>query len=159
MSKMKNMLLARTAPMIGHMPAYANSLTALLPSIYTAMDVVSRELVGFVPGVTRNASAERAAVGQTVSYPIAPAQQAYDIVPAMNVPEPPDNTFVTGTMAITKSRAVPWGFTGEEQRVTFAESLFPGDYTDWESGERVTLREGEAITLPAWGWKVFIAAR
>ena len=116
MSKMKNMLLARTAPMIGHMPAYANSLTALLPSIYTAMDVVSRELVGFVPGVTRNASAERAAVGQTVSYPIAPAQQAYDIVPAMNVPEPPDNTFVTGTMAITKSRAVPWGFTGEEQR-------------------------------------------
>src|SRR5690606_4373422 len=116
MSRMKNILLARRAPMIGYLGAYANTLTALIPEIYAAMDTVSRELVGFIPSVTRSATAERAAVGQTVTYPIAPKQQAYDVTPAMSVPEPPDNTFEVGNMAITKSRAVPWGFTGEEQR-------------------------------------------
>ncbi|MGL6291827.1 MAG: alpha amylase C-terminal domain-containing protein, partial [Silanimonas sp.] len=49
-----------------------------------------------------------------------------------------------------------FNFTGEEQRPTFKEALYPGEYTDWASGERVTLREGEPITLPAWGWTVFI---
>lgn len=115
-SRMQGILLARRAPMIGHLGAYANTLTALIPDIYAAMDTVSRELVGFVPGVTRSATVERAAVGQTVTYPVAPAQAAYDVTPAMAVPEPPDNVFEVGTMAITKSRAVPWGFTGEEQR-------------------------------------------
>lgn len=113
---MLGILSARSAPMIGYAGAYANSLTALIPTLYAAMDTVSRELVGFIPSVTRNASAERVAVGQTVSYPIAPSQVAYDVTPAMAIPEPPDNTIGTGTMAITKSRAVPFGFTGEEQR-------------------------------------------
>ena len=49
-----------------------------------------------------------------------------------------------------------FNFSAEEQRVTFQDALYPGDYTDWERGERITLREGEPMTLPAWGWKVFI---
>lgn len=97
-------------------PAYANTLTPLIPDMYAAMDVVSRELVGFVPSAMRAPSVERAAVGQSVSYPVAPEQEAYDIVPSMHIPEPPDNQFDTQFMAITKSRAVPFGITGEEQR-------------------------------------------
>lgn len=116
MSKMKMILASRRAPMIGYMPAYANSISNLIPAIYSALDTVSRELVGFLPSVTRSASAERVAVGQSITYPIAPPQQAFDIVPSMNTPEPPDNTFGVGTMAITKSRGVPFGFTGEEQK-------------------------------------------
>lgn len=116
MNRMQGILLARRAPMIGHLGAYANVLTALIPDIYAAMDTVSRELVGFVPSVNRNATAERAAVGQTVTFPIAPPMTAYDVTPAMAIPEPPDVTPEVGTMAITKSRAVPFGFTGEEQR-------------------------------------------
>lgn len=116
MSKTKQMLLARSAPVIGTLPAYANTLSALIPDIYAAMDVVSRELVGFIPSAMRAPGVERAAVGQMVNYPIAPIQQSYDIVPAMTVPEPPDNAFTTGQMAITKSKAVPFGITGEEQR-------------------------------------------
>jgi len=61
-------------------------------------------------------SVERAAVGQSVTYPVAPQQVASDIVPAMQVPEPPDNTIGFGTMAITKARGVKFGWTGEEQR-------------------------------------------
>jgi glycosidase len=44
----------------------------------------------------------------------------------------------------------------EAQRTTFKEALYPGEYTDWQSGERVILREGEPVDLPAWGWRVFI---
>lgn len=116
MSHMKNILLSKQAPLVGSLPAYANTLSALIPDIYAAMDVVSRELVGYVPSAMRAPGVERAAVGQQVNYPIAPEQQSYDIVPAMTVPEPPDNAFTTGTMAITKSKAVPFGITGEEQR-------------------------------------------
>lgn len=96
--------------------ATANTLTRLIPDLYAALDVVSRELIGFIPGVSRDASAERAAVGQSVVWHIAPEMDAYDVTPAMNVPEPPDVAIGNSTMTITKSRAVPFGWTGEEQR-------------------------------------------
>lgn len=113
---MRGIVAARRAPAIVHISAYANTLTAIIPDIFAAMDVISRELVGFIPSSMRAPGVERAAVGQSVTYPIAPVQAAYDITPAMAVPEPPDNTFTTGFMAITKSRGVPFGFTGEEQQ-------------------------------------------
>lgn len=118
MNKMQGILLAQRAPMIGHLSAYAyaNTLTGLLPSLYAGLDVVSRELVGIIPGVQRSATAERVAVGQSTVYHVAPAANVSDVVPAMAVPEPTDQTIGTGTMAITKSRAANFGFTGEEQR-------------------------------------------
>lgn len=116
MSNMKQILASGVAPAIGYMPAYANSLSALVPAIFEAMYVTSRELTGFIPSVQRVTGAERVAVGQSITFPVAPAQVAYDIVPSMTVPTPPDNTMGVGTMAITKSRAVPFGFTGEEQK-------------------------------------------
>jgi hypothetical protein len=113
----QGILAARAAPVIVHMDAYAaNTLTGVIGSLFNGLNVVSRELVGFIPSVRRNTGVERAAVGQTVTFPIAPAQVATDVVPAMQVPTPPDNTIGTGTMAITKSRKVAFGWTGEEQR-------------------------------------------
>ncbi len=124
MSNMKNILRARTAPMIGNLSAYAyaNTLTEILGDIYTAMDVVSRELVGYIPSVMRAPGVEAAAVGQTVTYPIAPPQTASDIVPAMTPPSNNDNVFDTGTMTITKARAAKFNFVGEEQRALNAGS-------------------------------------
>jgi len=112
----KLVLASALAPAIIHNAAYANTLTAIIPDLYAAMDVVSRELVGFIPAANRAPGVERAAVGQSVSYPIAPDMAAYDVAPAMAIPEPPDVTIDVGFMTITKSRAVPFGFTGEEQR-------------------------------------------
>lgn len=105
-------------PYIGHLAAYAaaNTLTRLIPDLYAGMDVVSREQVGFIPGVARAPGVERAALNQDVVYHIVPPQTARDIVPAMTIPEPRDQTIGNGTMKITKSRAVEFGWTGEEQR-------------------------------------------
>lgn len=127
-SNMGAILASRQAPAIVHMSAYANTLTSIIPTIYAAMDVVSRELVGFIPSSMRAPGVERAAVGQSVPYPIAPAQSASDVTPAMQVPEPPDNTITTGTMAITKARKVAWGFTGEEQTALNSGGLMGPGY-------------------------------
>ncbi len=107
-----------TTPMLGHLSAYAyaNTLTRLIPDLYAALDVVSRELVGFIPSVFRNANAERAAVGQAVVYHVAPAMGMFDVTPAMNTPEPADVVIGNGTITITKSKGVEFGWTGEEQR-------------------------------------------
>jgi len=96
--------------------AFDNVITGLLPDLYQGLDVVSREQVGFIPGVTRNAGAERAAVGENVTYHVAPASVATDIAPAMAIPEPADQTIGTGQLQITKSRSVQFGWNGEEMK-------------------------------------------
>ena len=54
-----------------------NTLTGLIPTIYTALDVVSREQVGFIPAVAKNAKADAAAKDQTVTAPVAPEAKVY----------------------------------------------------------------------------------
>ena len=61
--------------------ATQNTLTGLIPTLYAALNVVSREMVGLIPAVNRDSSAERAAVGQVVRSPIAAAGDLEDIVP------------------------------------------------------------------------------
>lgn len=95
---------------------FDNDLTRLIPELYAALDIVSRELVGYVPSVNRNTGAERAAVGQAVVWPVAPTMTPVDIQPAMSIPEPADVTIGNRDITITKSRAVEFGWTGEEQR-------------------------------------------
>jgi len=91
-----------------------NTLTNLIPTLYEALDVVSRELVGFIPSVTRDSQLARAAIGQTVYSPVAPAATAGD-VKANTVP-PDDGQQAIGniSLAITKSRYVPIRWQGEE---------------------------------------------
>lgn len=95
----------------------ANTLTGLSPSLYQGLDIVSRELVGFIPAVTRNTSAERAALNQTITYPIAPSLTAGDITPSMIPTNPSDLTIGTGTLSISKAREVEFAFVGEEHRL------------------------------------------
>lgn len=90
------------------------TLTGLIPTIYEAMDVVSREMVGFIPAVSRDSSAERAAVNQDVTSPVVGAMAAEDLTPAAYAADTPNQTIGSVTMKITKARSVPFGITGEE---------------------------------------------
>lgn len=94
----------------------ANTLTSLIPDAYAALDVVSRELVGFIPAVTLDADASRAAVGQTVRSHVAPAAAASDITPGVTPPNDGDQTIGNKSITITKARRVPFRWNGEESR-------------------------------------------
>lgn len=107
------LLLSASAPIVA-VAVYDNTLTNLIPDLYAGLDVVSRELVGFIPSVSRNSGVERAAVGESVRYPITPTANVSNISPAMVVPEPTAQTIGNGYMQITKARAAEFGFVGEE---------------------------------------------
>lgn len=91
-------------------------LTGLIPSLYSAVDIVSRELVGFIPAVQRDASVERAALNQLVTIPIVPQGALEDIVPAMVPPGTGAQTIGNVQLSITKSKAYPILWTGEEEK-------------------------------------------
>ena len=93
----------------------ANTLTGLIPTLYTALDVVSRELVGMIPAVSSDMSFARAAVGQTVTSPVAPAAIATDITPAVTPPNDGDQNIGLISMVISKARRVPVRWNGEEK--------------------------------------------
>jgi hypothetical protein len=94
----------------------ANTLTGLVPTIYTALDVVSREQIGFIPNVSRDATAESGAVGQTVRSPIVPPGSLEDITPGVNPGDSGDHVLDYADVVITKSKAYPIRWTGEEQK-------------------------------------------
>ncbi len=93
----------------------ANTLTGLTVTIYNALDVVSRELTGFIPAVSSDLTYDRAAKGQTVTSPVAPAATASDITPGVTPPNDGDQTIGKVDMTITKARRVPVRWNGEEK--------------------------------------------
>ncbi len=93
-----------------------NTLTGLIPTIYESLDIVSRELTGAINAATRDTGAERAAVGQSILVPIAPATAAADTTPAVTAPNTGDQTVGNVSMQISKSRHVAIRWNGEEQR-------------------------------------------
>jgi len=94
----------------------SNTLTGLIPDLYAALDVVSRELIGFIPAVTTDAQVNRAAVGQNVTVAVAPSSNSLvDTTPAMSVPSAADQTIGSVSVQITKSKAVPFSWEGNEQ--------------------------------------------
>ena len=94
----------------------ANTLTSLVPDLYESLDIVSRELAGFIPSVTLDATAERAALNQAIRIPITPAAPAEDVSPGQLPPDDGDQTVGNTPFTITKSRMVPFRWTGEEQK-------------------------------------------
>lgn len=94
----------------------ANTLTNLVPDIYAALDVVSRELTGFIPAVQRDPSTDRVAVGENLRIAQAPSNSAGgDVTAAMSFPSAADQTIANKTFSISKSRYFPFSWNGEEQ--------------------------------------------
>lgn len=93
----------------------ANTLTAVLPAIYAGLNRVSREMIGAIPAVQRDATLTRAAVGQTVSVPVVPAATGGNVTPATTAPNDGDVTPETVQVSISKSKYSPVRWSGEEQ--------------------------------------------
>lgn len=94
----------------------ANTLTSLTPTLYEALDIVSREMVGYIPAVSRNSSAERAALNQSILVPLTTPGTPGDNTPAVTAPNTGDQTVDNVSMTIDKSKHVPIRWNGEEQR-------------------------------------------
>jgi hypothetical protein len=92
-----------------------NTITSIVPDIYEALDVVSRELTGLIPAVTINTSAARAGKDQNIVVDVEPAGNGTDVTPAMTTPDPTGQTSGSKTITINKSRAFEFGFVGEDQ--------------------------------------------
>lgn len=93
----------------------ANTLTNLTPTLYAALDVVSRELSGMIVSVSRDSGMERAAKDQTIRSFVAPASTASDISPGQLPADNGDQTIGSKSITISKSRYVPIRWNGEEQ--------------------------------------------
>jgi hypothetical protein len=94
----------------------ANTLNQLMPDLYEALDIVSREQIGFIPAVTLDARAERASLNQVIRVPIAPASAAENVTPGSLPPDTGDQVIGNNQFAIGKSMRVPFRWTGEEQK-------------------------------------------
>lgn len=94
----------------------ARTLTNVIPDLYEALDIVSRELVGFIPATQSSMTAERAAVNQTVYSPVVAALTAADTTPGVTPPDTGDNSVDAVALSITKSRHVPVRINGEQNR-------------------------------------------
>lgn len=106
----------------------AMTLTGLIPIIYDGMDMVAREMVGFIPAVDVDAKAEEAAVGQYITTPVTGTATMGDIVPGQLPPDDGDQTIGTKQFQITKSKYSPIRWSGEElkgfqQNGTYAKTL------------------------------------
>tara|TARA_R100001163_G_C5056922_1_gene193416 strand:+ start:654 stop:1787 length:1134 start_codon:yes stop_codon:yes gene_type:complete len=93
----------------------ANTLTNLIPDVYAALDVVSRELVGAIPGVNRDARADRLATNQTLRSPVAPVNTTSTYTPSMAIPSAIDQTFTNKQLTLSKNKYAGFSWTGEEE--------------------------------------------
>jgi hypothetical protein len=123
------------------------TLTNLIPDLYSNLDVVSRELTGFIPSVTLDPEASRAAVGQTVRSFVAPTQSAADISPGVTPPNDGDQTIGNVPITISKARRVPIRWSGEDDlgansgpgASISAHSKFSRLSARWQTKSRPTL--------------------
>ena len=94
----------------------ANTITNLIPDLYEGLDVVSRELTGFIPAVSTDNQIERVSLDDTVRVPQTQAQSAADNTPAAASPDTGDQTIENTTVTIDNSKHVPIRWNGEQQK-------------------------------------------
>ena len=103
----------------------ANTLTGLYQTIYAAMNVVSRELIGMIPAVSKDSQAEQVTLNQPIRSPVVPAPTVKDISPS-NISSTGENMAVTFVdVEITKQRKVDFHMTAEEERGLMAGGTMP----------------------------------
>lgn len=106
--------------------AYAspNTLTNLIPTLYAAADIVSREQIGFIPAVTRDSRIDRVALNQTVNVPVVGAITPVSISPGAYAPDTGGATPGNVPVTISNQYAAPIAWNGDEQIAVSETGLY-----------------------------------
>ena len=104
--------------------ASPNTLTNLIPSLYAAADIVSREQVGFIPAVTRDSRIDRVALNQTVNVPVVGAITPASITPGATAPDTGGAAPGNVTVTISNQYQSPIMWTGDEQIATSETGIY-----------------------------------
>ena len=107
----------------------SNTLTALVPTLFSAAQEVSAEPFGAVSAINMSFDDKQVAKGDSVTVPVAPTRAASDFTPAATSTAGTDAIATSVAVQITKSRKVSWNLTGEQIR---------------------TLENGNSNTHPEW---------
>ena len=93
----------------------ANTLTGLIKTIYEAKDTVMRELTGMIMAVSRDTTAAKAAVDQTVRSPIVPAITPVAIAYGSYPVDEGEQVMTYTDMTLDSAYQAPVKWNGEEQ--------------------------------------------
>jgi hypothetical protein len=93
----------------------ANILTGLIPTIYDDLDTVAREQIGFLPAVNKNASADGAAIGQSITYYQTAPGVMEDTTASFIPTASADQTIAPKSMTLQYGKTYKFDWTGEEQ--------------------------------------------
>jgi len=107
----------------------ANTLTNLIPDLYEALDVVSRELTGFIPAVSMDNSIARVGLDQAVVIPITPAAAAATNTPGVTPPDTGDQTIGNVEITIDNSKHVPIRWNGEQTKAYKHTGLYSSTFS------------------------------
>lgn len=128
----------------------ANTLTNLIPTIVKGLDVVSRELVGMIPGVNRDPSTDRLAKNQTLYSWATPSATISDITPANVSPQAGDKAQSSKSISITNYKMSDFYFTGEEEKALSYSGSYGNIVTDMiEQSIRTVVNQMESDTYSA----------
>lgn len=123
----------------------ANTLTDLIPDLYEALDVVSREMVGMIPAVRRDSQVARAALNENVIIPVTPEASSTNNTPGVTAPDSGDQTIGNVQVTISKSKHVPVRWNGEETKGLQNAGLFSSIQAQrFYQGMRTLVNEIEA---------------
>lgn len=104
--------------------AATNTLTNLIPTLYAAADVVSREQTGFIQNVQRDSRIDRVALNQTVNVPVVGASTPVSITPGSYAPDTGGVTPGNVTVTISNQYQVPIAWNGDEQISTSETGIY-----------------------------------
>lgn len=94
----------------------ANSIALLIPALIGTIQDVARSSGGLINAVSFDATAEAAAIGQSVPLPELPDIVANDVTPSGSVPAAADTTATGPTLTLTKHKDAAFALTAEENR-------------------------------------------
>lgn len=93
-----------------------NTISGLVVTIYSALNTIAREQIGFIPAVRKfSFPGKKVAQNEPITFPIVPAFGAPSAISASNIIADPSGIVVANdTMYMDNVNAISWGWNGEE---------------------------------------------